>query len=87
MDYKEFCRNIDKAGLKNEEFAELMKMNENSISNLKTKEEVPKHLAVIASLLGHMKDNNLDFMSIFDKLDIKHHEKRNEKFGVSKNAS
>lgn len=82
MDYEEFVRNIGKAGLNIKKFAVLMQMSESSITNLKNKSTVPKHLAVIVTLLGHIKDKKLDFIDLFDNLDIKPQKYRiKDKFG------
>lgn len=61
MTYQEFQRHIGKAGLTLREFAELIRMNRVSISNLSKKGEVPSHLAVIACLLGEMAERKIEF--------------------------
>lgn len=76
MDYAEFTRNIGKAGLKIGELANLLNVNPNSITNLKLKPEVPKHWAIIAVLLGEMKDNGLDYRPALEKLDLKRQESK-----------
>ena len=52
MKYEEFTRNIGKAGLTIKEFAELIKANPNSMTNLAKKDNVPKNLAIIVAFLG-----------------------------------
>lgn len=64
MDYEELTRNIAKAGLDIKEFAELIKANPNSITNLKSKKKVPKNIGIIAVLLGEMKEAKLPFKII-----------------------
>ena len=78
MKYKEFIRNIGKAGLSLKEFAELIKINRISLSNYSQKGEVPDHLAVIATLMGILADNDIPFIPSVEKLDltIKHRTKK-----------
>ena len=68
MPYLEFQRLIGKAGLSIKEFAELLGMNPNSITNYHKVGFVPSHIAIIISLLSTMKDNGFDFYVIFEKL-------------------
>ena len=77
MDYDEFQRHLGKAGLKVYEFARLMEMNPTSISN-KRAVGVPRHLAVIAVLLGEMVDNGIDYRRAFERLETtpKNHEEQ-----------
>ena len=70
MHYDEFQRQLGKAGLNNREFAELLKMNRNSITNYAKAGVVPAHLAVIAALLGAMADKQVEFRPILENLDI-----------------
>lgn len=67
MQYEEFKRQIGKAGLTNRAFAELLDLNPISLSNLKSKVEVPYQLALIASFMADYKDRGLDFMEIIEK--------------------
>ena len=50
MPYADFLEELRKAGLSVREFAELMGMNPNSISNYARKGDLPTHLALIAVL-------------------------------------
>jgi len=70
MKYDEFLRNVGKAGLTLCEFADLMKMNRISLSNYSKKAEVPSHLAVIATLMGILADNDINFAGSIDKIRI-----------------
>jgi len=80
LDYDELVRNIGKAGLTIKEFAELIKANPNSITNLSNKEKkVPKNLAIIAMLLGELVDKKIDYKSLFDKLELEPQKARVEK--------
>ncbi len=60
MSYSEFRRQLGKAGLTIQDFADLVKMNSISVSNYKHG-VVPSHIAVIATLLGAMADGQTDF--------------------------
>lgn len=70
MTYVEFQRQLGKAGLTLREFADLMGMNRNSVTNYSKKGEVPSHLAVIASLMGEMAEHQLDFRGVIAKMVI-----------------
>lgn len=61
MTYAEFQLRLSRAHLTAREFAELVGMNRNSVTNCARKGEVPSHLAVIASLMAAMAENGLDF--------------------------
>ncbi len=69
MDYNEFQRHIGKAGLKLKEFADLMQMNNTSLSNYRKKGEVPRHLAIIAVLIGDMADCGKDYRALIARID------------------
>lgn len=70
MTYDEFQRQLGKAGLTAREFAGLIRMNRNSITNCSQKGEVPSHLAVIVALMGEMAENRIDFKGVLAKVDI-----------------
>ncbi|MFX4154580.1 XRE family transcriptional regulator [Aliarcobacter butzleri] len=76
MNYEELKRNIRKAGLDIKDFAELIKVNPNSITNLKKKESVSKNLGIIAVLLGEMVDKGLDYKHLFEKLNLNGQKRR-----------
>ena len=76
MNYEELTRNIAKAGLDIKEFAELIKANPNSITNLKSKEKMPKNTAVIAVLLGEMKEAKLPFKDYLNSLKLEEQKAR-----------
>lgn len=46
-------------------------MNRASLSNLAKKDEVPAHLAIIATLLGEMAEQRIDFRHALSRIDIK----------------
>jgi len=68
--YDDFITELNKAGLTVRRFAELMSMQPNSVSNNKKKGDVPVHLAVIASLLAEMASRDIDYVSIFERLEL-----------------
>jgi hypothetical protein len=70
MNYDEFQRHIGKAGLKLHEFASLMDMSHVSVSNYRKRGEVPRHLAMVAALLGEMADRGIDFREIISRIDF-----------------
>ena len=68
MPYTEFQRLVGKAGLSIKEFAALLDMKPNSITNYSKQGVVPTHIAVIVALISTMKDDGLDFYPIFEKV-------------------
>lgn len=82
MNYKEFQRQLGKAGLTNTEFAELLKMNQVSICNYSKKDCMPTHLAVIAILMGELAENNVDFKEILRNIEIQPKKARGSKMNA-----
>ena len=80
MDYEELTRNIAKAGLDIKEFAELIKANPNSITNLKSKKKVPKNIGIIAVLLGEMKEAKLPFKDYLNSLKLEEQKARRKSY-------
>jgi hypothetical protein len=70
MTYDEFRRQLGKAGLTAREFAGLVKLNPNSITNYAKQGEVPSHLAVIVTLMAEMADHRLDYRSALSNIEI-----------------
>lgn len=70
MPYTEFQRLVGKAGLSIKEFAALLDMKPNSITNYSKQGVVPTHIAVIVALISTMKDEGLDFYPIFEKVKL-----------------
>ncbi len=68
MTYDEFRRQLGKAGLTVKSFADLIKLNPNSITNYATHGEVPPHLAIIATLMADMADHGLDFRAALARI-------------------
>jgi len=70
MTYEEFRRQLGKAGLTSKQFADLVKLNCNSVTNYATQGEVPSHWAIVAVLMGEMAERKIDFKSILETIDI-----------------
>lgn len=70
MTYLEFKRQLGKAGVNVRQFAGLIKLNPNSITNYAKQGEVPSHLAVIVTLMGEMAEQGLDFRASLSRIDI-----------------
>ena len=83
MTYEELQRHIGKAGLKSNEFARLLGMNPISISNMRKRGEVSRHLAVVAVLMGEMAERGIDIHALLSKIDAKPEEPADR--GVSNN--
>lgn len=71
MNYEEFKRRLGKAGLSVKEFADLMYISCNSVSNYAAKGFVPVHLAIAVTLMSEMAENKLDFRCALIGLDFK----------------
>lgn len=70
MDYDEFTRHVNKAGLQLKDFAELIDVYPQSISRY-SGEDVPPKYAVLAVLLGHVVDQKLvDAAKLFSDNDL-----------------
>ena len=70
MDYDLFLDELRAANVSGREFARLMKLNPNSISNCKISGEVPSHLAVIAGLIRTLHENGIDHLPVFERIPI-----------------
>lgn len=68
MPYEEFQRLIGKSGLSIKEFALLLDMHPNSVTNYKKIGKVPMQIAVIVSLISMMKEDGVDFYPVFEKI-------------------
>jgi hypothetical protein len=64
LTYEELKMNIARAGLTIKEFAELMGLHPNSITNLKQREIVPKNIAIISLLMAELAGNKIDIKSL-----------------------
>lgn len=70
MIYREFKRQLGKAGISCKEFSELVRLNPNSLSNYSNKGEVPTHWAIVVTLLGEMAEQGLDFKEVLKRMEI-----------------
>jgi hypothetical protein len=70
MNYDEFQRQLGKAGVKACEFADLIGMNRNSVTNYSKEGKVPSHLAALATLMGEMAERKVDFRGPLSRIDI-----------------
>jgi hypothetical protein len=61
MTYAEFQKTLEEAGLTLREFALLMKLNPNSVTNYKQRGTVPSHLGVIACLVRELALHKIDY--------------------------
>jgi hypothetical protein len=90
MTYEEFLRQLGKAALTVREFAEMVKMRPNSVTNCARRGEVPSHLAVIVALMGELAENRLDFKTPLSKITIEPKKPRGSaakgKFGGSRQS-
>jgi len=87
MTYDEFKRHLGKANLSAKEFAGLLRLSPNSVTNYARTGDVPAHLAVIAALMGEMADHRLDFKPVLATLDIEPNKRRGTGFGASRQIS
>lgn len=70
MTYEEFRRQLGKAGLTSKQFADLVKLNRNSITNYAAQGEVPAHWAIVVVLMGEMAERKIDFKTILESISI-----------------
>jgi hypothetical protein len=88
MKYDEFRRQLGKAGLSAREFADLVKLNPNSVTNYAKVGVVPSHWAIVSLLMGEMADNGLDFKKSLNGIEIEPNKVRGSaakgRFGGSK---
>jgi hypothetical protein len=70
MQYAQFQQILDEAGLSLREFALLLKLNPNSLTNYKKRGTVPSHLAVIANLVRELAFHGLDYRSAVNRAGI-----------------
>lgn len=70
MDYETFRNLLGGAGLTNKEFADLVKINSNSITNFRTNAHVPEHWAIVAILIGELANHKIEFRHLLRKMNI-----------------
>lgn len=81
MDYPTFRKTLAHAGLSIREFADLLHMNKNSITNYAKHGEVPAHLGIIAQLIVALADRNVDFRAAFANIPMRIKHRRGLPFG------
>lgn len=64
MNYKDFQISLIELDLNIKEFAQMLTMNPNSITNYKLKGYVPLQLGILVNLMKEMKKNNLDYLDV-----------------------
>ncbi|MGY6162935.1 XRE family transcriptional regulator [Paraburkholderia strydomiana] len=88
MVYEEFRRQLGKAGVTAREFAGLIGLSPNSITNYSKLGEVPSHLAVIVVLMAELADQQLDFRAPLARIGVERKRVRGSaavgRFGGSK---
>ena len=72
MTYSEFQIELIKIGLSIKDFASLIGMHPNTITNYKSKEVLPLNLAIVITLLAELKTNGIDPTAIIEKVKRKH---------------
>ncbi len=70
MNYSDFTSELRKAKISVREFADLIGMNPNSISNYARSGKVPTHLAVIIVLISEMECKGVDYQRIIGNLEL-----------------
>lgn len=70
MSYDDFILELGKAGLSVRDFAALVGMRANSVSNYSKRGEVSSHLGIIAALLAELRLNGIPHESVFDRVDV-----------------
>lgn len=69
MDYKTFKGYVRRTGLEIREFAELVGMNQRSVSNYSKTGVVPEHLALIVFMMVELDRCGADLKEVFARLD------------------
>lgn len=70
MTYQDFIDQLDLAELSIKQFALLIKRTPNAITNYASKDEVPAHIAIIATLCAQMHLAGLDYRSVITGIDF-----------------
>lgn len=68
MPYVEFLAELERASLNVRNFADLIGMNPNSITNYAGRGEVPQHLALVVVLVAEMATRGLDYRAAIGKV-------------------
>lgn len=67
MTYKEFQIALIELNLNIKDFASILGMNPNSITNYKLKGFVPLQLAIVINLMQELHKNQLDYLDVIEK--------------------
>lgn len=67
MTYKEFQISLLELNLNIKDFAQILGMNPNSITNYKLKGYIPLQLSIIINLMLEMKKNDINYEDIINK--------------------
>jgi len=70
VDYQEFRRHLGKAGLTVNDFADLLHIRPNSVSNYHKKGSVPQAHAIIAVTLGDAGDRGSNFRALLARFGV-----------------
>lgn len=70
VQYADFLKELGRAGLSVREFAGLIGMNPNSISNYARSGELPTHLSLIAVLIAGINELGGDYRQIMSKVEL-----------------
>jgi len=88
MSYDDFLVELSKARLSVRDFADLVGMRPNSVSNNAKQGKVPSHLAIIATLLSELRSNGIPFEPVFHRVAVDRKKSRGAsaagKFGGNK---
>ncbi len=82
MKYEDFQLELRAAGISGRAFAQMLKLNPNSISNYKASGVVPSHLGVIAALVRAMKDAGLNYEAVIARVPIERKAPRGSSLGL-----
>nr|WP_244619859.1 XRE family transcriptional regulator [Methylobacterium oryzae] len=70
MLYADFLTELERAGLTIREFASLVQMRPNSVSNYASRGEIPTHLGIIAALISELNKHGVGHQSVFGRLHL-----------------
>lgn len=70
MIYGEFKRQLGKAGISGREFAKLVKLNPNSLTNYAKTGRIPSHWAIVATLIAEMAEHGMSYQQVIQHIDL-----------------
>lgn len=83
MTFIEFKKRLLDIDMSIPKFCELIKVSDKNIRSYKKKGEVPNAIAVVITCFAEMHENNIDFKSLIEQLDLK---KKTKKGGFAKRS-